>query len=171
MTGDPFADNRSLLFTVGYEMLGSAADAEDVVQETWLRWAGVDQAQVSDSRSYLVKIVTRLALNRLRTLARQRETYIGPWLPEPLLTSPDPAARKPVTGADRVAMFLVHAAKVPDFTAAPVWINAMPGARIFVAGGPGVLSLVTEGGLVTRIYAIRNPEKLRWLERPAELRR
>jgi RNA polymerase sigma-70 factor (ECF subfamily) len=82
-----------------------------------------------------------------------------------------PAARKPVTGADRVAMFLVHAAKVPDFTAAPVWINAMLGARIFVAGGPGVLSLITEGGLVTRIYAIRNPEKLRWLERPAELRR
>ncbi len=69
MTGDPFADNRSLLFTVGYEMLGSAADAEDVVQETWLRWAGVDQEQVSDPRSYLVKIVTRLALNRLRALA------------------------------------------------------------------------------------------------------
>ena len=92
MTGDSFADNRSLLFTVGYEMLGSAADAEDVVQETWLRWAGVDQEQVSDPRSYLVKIVTRLALNRLRALARQRaDATSGRWLPEPVLTSPDPA--------------------------------------------------------------------------------
>jgi RNA polymerase sigma-70 factor (ECF subfamily) len=83
----------------------------------------------------------------------------------------EPAARKPVTGASRVAMFLVHAAKVPDFTAASAWINSMPGARIFVAGGPGVLSLVTEGGRVTQIYAIRNPEKLRWLERTAKLSR
>ncbi len=287
MTSDPFVVNRSLLFTVGYEMLGSAADAEDVVQETWLRWADVDQAQVGDPRSYLVKIVTRLALNRLRALARQRETYIGQWLPEPLLTSPGPAqdaefaenisiamltvletlgpaeravfvlrevfqtpyeeiadavgktpatvrqiarrarehvaarrprmevdlgeqeaaverflaavatgelqalmevlapdvvliadgggvepsARKPVIGASRVAVFLVRAATIPDFTLTSAWINAMPGARLHVAGAPGALSLVTEGGLVTRIYAIRNPEKLRWLDKTAELTR
>ncbi len=88
---DPFVTHRSLLFTVAYEMLGSAADAEDVVQETWLRWADVDQAEVRDSRAYLVRIVTRQALNRLRTLARRREDYVGEWLPEPLLTSPDVA--------------------------------------------------------------------------------
>jgi RNA polymerase sigma-70 factor (ECF subfamily) len=91
MSGDPFVTHRSLLFTVAYEMLGSAADAEDVVQETWLRWDRVDQAEVHDPRGYLVRIVTRQSLNRLRTLARQREQYIGEWLPEPLLTSPDVA--------------------------------------------------------------------------------
>ncbi|MGA5302584.1 RNA polymerase sigma-70 factor [Nucisporomicrobium flavum] len=91
MTGDPFVVHRSLLFTVAYEMLGSAADAEDVVQETWLRWAGVDRAEVRDERAYLVRMVTRQALNRLRTVARRREEYIGEWLPEPLLTTPDVA--------------------------------------------------------------------------------
>ena len=86
---DPFVVHRSLLFTVAYELLGSAADAEDVLQESWLRWASVDQSQVNDPRAYLVRIVTRQALNHLRTLARRRETYVGEWLPEPLLTSPD----------------------------------------------------------------------------------
>lgn len=91
MTDDPFVDHRSLLFTVAYEMLGSAADAEDIVQDTWLRWADVDRSEIRDARSYLVRIVTRLALNRLRALTRLREDYVGPWLPEPLLTSPDVA--------------------------------------------------------------------------------
>jgi len=74
MTDDAFVTHRNLLFTVAYEMLGSAADAEDVVQETWLRWARVDRAEVREPRAYLVRIVTRQALNRLRTLARRRET-------------------------------------------------------------------------------------------------
>ncbi|MGK5169270.1 RNA polymerase sigma-70 factor [Geodermatophilus sp. CPCC 205761] len=94
MTDDPFVAHRSLLFTVAYEMLGSAADAEDVVQEAWLRWADLGdaaRADVRDPRAYLVRIVTRQALNRLRTLARRREEYVGEWLPEPLLTSPDVA--------------------------------------------------------------------------------
>ena len=95
MTADPFDDpfmaHRSLLFTVAYEMLGSAADADDVVQETWLRWAEVDRAAVRDPRAYLVRIVTRQALNRIRTLSRRREDYVGEWLPEPLLTAPDVA--------------------------------------------------------------------------------
>ncbi|WP_433609681.1 RNA polymerase sigma-70 factor [Prescottella agglutinans] len=91
MTGDPFVVHRSLLFTVAYEMLGSAADAEDVVQETWLRWADVDQAEVHNPRAYLVRTVTRQALNRLRAESRRREEYVGEWLPEPLLTAPDVA--------------------------------------------------------------------------------
>ena len=94
MTDDPFVVHRSLLFTLAYEMLGSAADAEDVVQETWLRWADLGapaRADVGDPRAYLVRIVTRQALNRLRTLARRREEYVGQWLPEPLLISPDVA--------------------------------------------------------------------------------
>ncbi|MEU8971887.1 RNA polymerase sigma-70 factor [Streptomyces monashensis] len=88
---DPFVAHRGLLFTVAYEILGSAADAEDVLQESWLRWAGADRAEVRDPRSYLVRTVTRQSLNRLRTLARRREEYVGEWLPEPLLTSPDVA--------------------------------------------------------------------------------
>jgi RNA polymerase sigma-70 factor (TIGR02957 family) len=91
MTEDPFVTHRSLLFTVAYEMLGSAADAEDVVQETWLRWSEVDQAEVRHPRAYLIQVVTRQALNRLRSVSRRREEYIGEWLPEPLLTSPDVA--------------------------------------------------------------------------------
>ena len=81
MTGDPFVAHRSLLFTVAYEMLGSAADAEDMLQESWLRWAGVDHGQVCNSRSYLIRVVTRQALNRLRTLSRSPEEYVGEWLP------------------------------------------------------------------------------------------
>ena len=74
---EAFLAHRNLLFTVAYEMLGSAADAEDVLQETWLRWAGVDLAVVRDQRAYLVRITTRQALTRLRTLGRRKESYVG----------------------------------------------------------------------------------------------
>jgi RNA polymerase sigma-70 factor (ECF subfamily) len=107
MSDDAFARHRSLLFTVAYEMLGSAADAEDVVQETWLRWADVDQAAVRDPRAYLVRIVTRQALNRLRTLSRRREEYVGEWLPEPLLTGPDVAADVELAESVSIAMLTV----------------------------------------------------------------
>ena len=107
MTEDPFVAHRSLLFTVAYEMLGSAADAEDVVQESWLRWADVDRAQVRDPRAYLVRVVTRQALNRLRTLARRREDYVGEWLPEPLLTSPDVAEDVELAESVSIAMLTV----------------------------------------------------------------
>jgi len=104
---DPFVAHRSLLFTVAYEMLGSAADAEDVLQESWLRWAGVDRAQVRDPRAYLVRVVTRQALNRLRTLSRSREEYVGEWLPEPLLTSPDVAEDVELAESVSIAMLTV----------------------------------------------------------------
>jgi RNA polymerase sigma-70 factor (TIGR02957 family) len=287
MIDDPFVAHRSLLFTVAYEMLGSAADAEDVVQETWLRWADVDQAKVRDPRAYLVRIVTRQALNRLRTLARQREDYVGEWLPEPLLTSPDvaedvelaenvsiamltvletlgpaeravfvlrevfdvpyheiaeavgktqaavrqiahrarehvavrrprmqvdraqqqavvdkfmaalstgdvqglmdvlapdvvaiadggglvAAARKPVTGVEKVAAFLARAAKMADLVVTTTWLNGMPGARIDRGEVAVAVSLLVEDGRITRIYAIANPHKLGWLDKVAELRR
>jgi RNA polymerase sigma-70 factor (TIGR02957 family) len=107
MSEDAFARHRSLLFTVAYEMLGSASDAEDVVQETWLRWADVDQSSVHDPRAYLVRIVTRQALNRLRSLARRREEYVGEWLPEPLLTGPDVAADVELAESVSIAMLTV----------------------------------------------------------------
>jgi RNA polymerase sigma-70 factor (ECF subfamily) len=104
---DPFVEHRGLLFTVAYEMLGSTADAEDVLQESWLRWAKVDHGEVRDPRAYLVRIVTRQALNRLRTLQRQRETYVGPWLPEPLVTSPDVLEDVELAESVSFAMLLV----------------------------------------------------------------
>jgi RNA polymerase sigma-70 factor (ECF subfamily) len=287
MTDDPFVSHRGLLFTVAYEMLGSAADAEDVVQETWLRWANVDQAEVHDPRAYLVRMVTRQALNRLRTVSRLREDYVGEWLPEPLLTSPDvaedaelavnvsiamltvletlgpteravfvlhevfetpydeiaavvdktsaavrqiahrarehvaarrprmqvdrvqqeatlekflaavisgdvqglmdvlapdvvliadgggmvAAARKPMVGVETVLAFLSRVAVLSDMRATTAWFNAMPGARFDVRGYITAVSLVIEDDRITRIYAIRNPHKLRWLDKVAELRR
>ena len=284
---DPFVTHRGLLFTVAYEMLGSATDAEDVVQETWLRWARVDRIEVRDPRAYLVRIVTRQALNRLRTVSRRREDYVGEWLPEPLLTSPDmaddaelaenvsialltvletlgpveravfvlhevfetpydevaatvgktpaavrqiahrarehvaarrprmqvdraqqeatleefmaavtsgdvqrlvgvlapevvliadggglaPAARRPLVGAERVVAFLARVADLSDLVATTARFNGMPSARFEVGGAVTAVSLVIEGDLITRIYAMRNPSKLGWLEEVAELRR
>ncbi|MTB89062.1 RNA polymerase sigma-70 factor [Aeromicrobium senzhongii] len=102
-----FTAHRPLLFTVAYEMLGSAADAEDVVQEAWLRWSADDREDVREPRAYLVRIATRLALNRLRTLSRQRESYVGPWLPEPLETVPDVADDIALAESVSTAMLLV----------------------------------------------------------------
>lgn len=292
MTDDPFVAHRSLLFTVAYEMLGSAADAEDVVQEAWLRWADLDataRAGVRDPRAYLVRIVTRQALNRLRTLARRREEYVGEWLPEPLLTSPDvaedvtlaesvsfamltvletlgpteravfvlhevfetpydeiaqavgktPAAvrqiahrardhvaarrprvrvsraeqeavverflsairggdlrslldvlapdvvavadggglvaafRRPIVGADRVGVLLGGLTKLArDVEARPMRVNGGLAVRIDIAGElDTVVSLTIEDGLITRIYAVRNPHKLARLDEEAQLSR
>ena len=287
MTDDPFVAHRGLLFTVAYEMLGSAGDAEDVVQETWLRWADVDHAEVRDPRAYLVRMVTRQALNRLRTVSRQREDYVGEWLPEPLLTSPDvaedaelaenvsiamltvletlgpaeravfvlhevfetpfardrrgrgqdpgrgpadrapcPRARGGATAADAGGpsraggnppevhgrrylrrrsgtcgsacpgcgvdrrwwrpsagcSYAAHrgregsgvpgpVADLSDLVATTAWLNGMPGARFNVAGDDTAVSLVIENVRITRIFAIRNPNKLGRLEEVAELRR
>src|ERR1700710_2073503 len=110
MTDDPFVAHRSLLFTVAYELLGSAADAEDTVQEAWLRWDGIGadgQAEVVDPRAYLVRIVSGWALNRLRALPRPKEEYVGEWLPEPLLTTPDVAEDVELAESVSIAMLTV----------------------------------------------------------------
>ncbi|MGW7379151.1 RNA polymerase sigma-70 factor [Streptomyces sp. NPDC054794] len=104
---EAFIAHRNLLFTVAYEMLGSAADAEDVLQETWMRWAGVDLGSVRDQRAYLVRITTRQSLTRLRTLGRRKESYVGAWLPEPLLTAPDVAEDAELADSVSMAMLLV----------------------------------------------------------------
>jgi RNA polymerase sigma-70 factor (ECF subfamily) len=104
---EAFVAHRSLLFTIAYGMLGSAADAEDVLQETWLRWAGVALETVQDRRAYLVRITTRLALDRLRALGRRKESYVGPWLPEPLLTAPAVADDVELADSVSIAMLLV----------------------------------------------------------------
>ncbi|MBA9002934.1 RNA polymerase sigma-70 factor [Thermomonospora cellulosilytica] len=104
---ETFVAHRNLLFTVAYELLGSAADAEDVLQETWLRWVEIDVEQVRDQRAYLVRITTRQSLNRLRTMKRRKEAYVGSWLPEPLLTTPDVAEDVELAESVSMAMMLV----------------------------------------------------------------
>ncbi len=88
---DDFARHRPMLIGVAYRILGRFADAEDVVQETWLRWAGADRESIRDPRAWLVTATTRLAIDRLRRERANRETYVGPWLPEPVLTTGDVA--------------------------------------------------------------------------------
>jgi RNA polymerase sigma-70 factor, ECF subfamily len=86
---DPFSDHRAVLVDIAYRIVGQVADAEDVVQEAWLRWSTVDVAEIREPRAFLVRVTTRLALDRLRRRKAQRETYIGEWLPEPLRTARD----------------------------------------------------------------------------------
>jgi RNA polymerase sigma factor (sigma-70 family) len=247
----------------------------------------VDQAEIHDPRAYLVQIVTRQALNRLRAVSRRREEYVGDWLPEPLLTSPDvaedvelaenvsiamltvletlgpaeravfvlrevfetpydeiaeavgktpaavrqiarrarehvaarrprmrvdraqqqaavdtfmtalstgdvrslvdvlapdvvlvsdsggivPAARKPIAGAEKVLAVVTRALQFSDFAVTTAWVNGMPGAVIHVDGTAAAMSIQVEDGRITRIYAMRNPQKLGWLDKVAELRR
>ncbi len=104
---DAFEEHRNLLFAVAYRMLGSAADAEDAVQDAWLRWSSADRSDVSDPRAYLVRITTNVALDRLRSAKARRETYVGPWLPEPMLTSPDVAEEAELSESVSMAMLVV----------------------------------------------------------------
>lgn len=107
MSGELFAEHRGLLFTIAYEILGSVSDAEDVVQESWIRWNDADRGSVRDARAYLARIATRQALNRLRDTRRRREEYVGPWLPEPMLTTGDVADDAVLAESVSTAMMLV----------------------------------------------------------------
>ncbi|GGM11194.1 RNA polymerase sigma-70 factor [Nakamurella endophytica] len=109
-----WAEHRSLLFTIAYEITGSAADAEDVVSDCYLRWRSVDPATVDAPRPYLARIATRQALNLVRTRQRRREDYVGPWLPEPLLTVPDVADDAVLAESVSIAMLLVLQTLSPD---------------------------------------------------------
>ncbi|MFE6384809.1 RNA polymerase sigma-70 factor [Nocardiopsis dassonvillei] len=100
-----FHRHRNLLFSVAYRVLGTAADAEDAVQDTWVKWSAADRSQVADPKAYLTRIVSNLALEQLRSTRRKRETYVGPWLPEPILTSGD--AAEAVTDAESVSMAML----------------------------------------------------------------
>lgn len=105
---DVFASTRPLLFSIAYRMLGSVMDAEDLVQEAYLRWQEAPAVEVRSPRAYLTTIVTRLAINQLRSARQRRETYVGPWLPEPLVTDTAPDPSEPVELAESLSMaFLV----------------------------------------------------------------
>jgi len=102
-----FDRHRRLLFTVAYQMLGSVADAEDVVQDAWLRWSSADRSDVADERAYLVRTVSRLALDRLSSARARRETYVGSWLPEPLATGTAADPAETVELAERVSLAML----------------------------------------------------------------
>jgi RNA polymerase sigma-70 factor, ECF subfamily len=106
---------RPLLFTIAYEILGSATEADDVLQDSYMRWADVDLASVYDTKSYLAQLVTRQALNALRAGARRREEYVGPWLPEPLLLDDqDPSADVVLAESVSMAMLILLETLSPD---------------------------------------------------------
>ncbi|MFI0717022.1 RNA polymerase sigma-70 factor [Streptomyces inhibens] len=107
MAEDAFTEHRPLLFTIAYEMLGSATDAEDVLQESYLRWSAVDPAEVEHPRAYLVRVVTRQALNHLRAVRARREEYVGTWLPEPIRTAPEVSEDAILAESVSMAMMLV----------------------------------------------------------------
>jgi RNA polymerase sigma-70 factor, ECF subfamily len=110
-----FTHLRPLLFTIVYEILGSATESDDVLQDSYLRWAEVDLSGVRDSKSYLAQLVTRQALNALRAGARRREDYIGPWLPEPLLLDEhDPSADVLLAESVSMAMLILLETLSPD---------------------------------------------------------
>jgi RNA polymerase sigma-70 factor (ECF subfamily) len=112
---DRFTLLRPLLFTIAYEILGAATEADDVLQESYLRWADVDLATVRDTKSYLAQLVTRQALNALRADSRRREDYIGPWLPEPLvLDDRDPASDMVLAESVSMAMLVLLETLGPD---------------------------------------------------------
>ena len=105
MEEDEFAEHRDVLFAIAYRMLGSVRDAQDAVQDAWLRWEGTDRAVVRHPRAFLIRVISRLSLDRLRSAASRREVYVGPWLPEPLDTGPDVA--ETVATADSVSIALL----------------------------------------------------------------
>ncbi|MFI1422562.1 RNA polymerase sigma-70 factor [Streptomyces sp. NPDC020731] len=109
---DVFEEHRPVLLGVAYRMLGRVADAEDVVQDAWLRWSGGDRAEVREPRGYLVRVTTRLAIDRLRQIKARGETYVGPWLPEPYVTDfgdtvPDAAERAVLADSVSLAVLVV----------------------------------------------------------------
>ncbi|AJT62255.1 ECF RNA polymerase sigma factor SigJ [Streptomyces lydicus] len=109
---DVFEEHRPVLHGVAYRMLGRVADAEDVVQDAWLRWSSADRSEVREPRAYLVRITTRLAIDRLRQVQSRRESYVGPWLPEPLATdfggtAPDTAERAVFAESVTLAVLVV----------------------------------------------------------------
>ncbi|MEU2564903.1 RNA polymerase sigma-70 factor [Streptomyces longispororuber] len=109
---DVFEEHRPVLLGVAYRMLGRVADAEDVVQDAWLRWSAADRDQVREPRAYLVRVTTRLAIDRLRQAQSRRESYVGPWLPEPFVTDfgptvPDTAERAMLADSVSLAVLVV----------------------------------------------------------------
>ncbi len=102
-----YLEHRELLMGIAYRILGRVADAEDVVQETWLRWAAAGQEEIRNPRAFLIRVTTNLALDRLRRIKTRREQYVGEWLPEPVLTTPEPGERVELVESVSLALLVV----------------------------------------------------------------
>jgi RNA polymerase sigma-70 factor (TIGR02957 family) len=107
LSAEVFEAQRPRLVSVAYRMLGSVAEAEDVVQEAWLRWDRTERSEIADVRAFLIRVVTRLSIDRLRRLKARRESYVGPWLPEPLLVGEDPSHDVELAESVSVALLVV----------------------------------------------------------------
>jgi RNA polymerase sigma-70 factor (TIGR02957 family) len=109
-----FQEHRDLLFAVAYRMLGTVADAEDTVQDSWIRWSSAHRDHVADPKAYLIRVVTNASLDRLRAARLRREAYVGPWLPEPMLTAPDVTEHAELAESVSVAMLVVLESLTPE---------------------------------------------------------
>ena len=173
-SSEMFAQYRPLLFSVAYGMLGCVMDAENVVQEAFLRWQRTPRAEVRSPKAYLSAVVTRLCIDHLRSARARREEYVGPWLPEPLLSEDvtlysdgggkTRAALKPIRGPEKVARFLAGIlGKVPPgFAVRRTRVNGRPGlVGYFGDGSPqSVVTLEVADGHIQAIRLVVNPEKL-----------
>jgi RNA polymerase sigma-70 factor (ECF subfamily) len=133
-----FEANRELLFAVAYRMLGTVADAEDTVQDAWLRWSAAPRSDIAEPRAYLARTVTNIAVNKLRSARARREAYVGSWLPEPLLTTgPDTADRAELAESVSLAMMVVLESLTPEERAVFVLheVFGFPHAEIAAAIG------------------------------------
>lgn len=177
MPTDTHEELRPLAFSIAYRMVGSVGDAEDLVQEALMRVYDAEEAceQLESAPAYLSAVVTRLSIDHLRSARVRREAYAGPWLPEPLLTDPEPgpegnmdalAARKPVHGAQRVAKFIAGIVRVGQrqggYSVRPAWVNHQPGFVITAQDGgvDAVWALDVADGVIQSVRIVRNPEKL-----------
>jgi RNA polymerase sigma-70 factor (ECF subfamily) len=159
-----FAAHRRLLFGVAYQMLGSVADAEDAVQDAWLRWSAADRDDVGDPRAWLVRTTTRLALDRLTSARARRESYVGPWLPEPLLTTsgeeaPDPADEAVLGEQVSLALLVVLESLSPAERAVFVLreVFGLPGGEVARALGRSEAAVRQLGHRAREHVAARRP--------------
>lgn len=139
-----FVGVRRRLFGIAYRMLGSAAEAEDVVQETWVRWQTTDRSVVHNPQAFLTTAATRLAINVLQSARSRRETYVGPWLPEPVDTSADPTLGAERAEALDVALLVLLERLTPTERAAYVLREA------FDYGYPEIAQIVGVSPTATR---------------------
>jgi RNA polymerase sigma-70 factor (ECF subfamily) len=145
---EAFARERRRLFGIAYRMLGSVADAEDILQEVWIRWQNADRAAVREPAAFLTTVTTRLCINEMQSARARRETYIGPWLPEPVNTEDDPSLGaergealqfavlmllEKLTPTERAAYVLREALDYPYEKIAEIVQGTVPGARQLVS--------------------------------------
>jgi RNA polymerase sigma-70 factor (ECF subfamily) len=132
-----FEEHREPLFAAAYRILGTRVDAEDVLQEAWLRWSGVDPDSVENARAYLFRLVSHLAIDQLRRLKARRETYVGPWLPEPLVTGPDAAHEAELAESVSMGLLVVLETLTPMERAVFVLHEAFGFSHTEIAGMVG----------------------------------